>query len=148
MPHTYTNLLVHYVFSTKERKRHIPAPLQPGLWSYLAGCAKTHGIRPVAIGGTDDHCHALLALPSDKDVAKVAQLIKGGSSKWFREKHVKDFSWQQGYGAFSVSASQKEKTVSYIANQEKHHKKMTFETEFISLLKKHDIEYDPKYVFG
>jgi len=148
MSHTYTNVVVHYVFSTKERRKQIPSALQGDLWSYMAGIAKQNGMKAIAIGGADDHCHALIALPADKDVAKTAQLIKGGSSKWFREKHVNDFSWQQGYGAFSVSASQMEKTVNYIANQERHHRKMDFATEFVSLLQKHRIQYDPKYVLG
>ena len=139
MPHTYTSIVIHYVFSTKERKRQIQRQLQPDLWAYIGGIAKNNRMKPIAVGGIEDHCHALLALPSDMDVAKGAQLIKGGSSKWFRENHVKDFAWQQGYGGFSVSVSQMEKTIAYVLNQEKHHRKMDFKIEFITLLQKHDL---------
>src|SRR5437868_3680815 len=135
MGHTYTSVVIHYVFSTKERKRQIQKDIQSDLWAYIGGIAKQNKMKPIAIGGIEDHCHVLLALPADVDVAKAAQLIKGGSSKWFREKHVKDFAWQQGYGGFSVSASQLDKTIAYVLNQERHHKKMDFKTEFVAFLK-------------
>src|SRR5437879_5264695 len=100
MGHTYTSVVIHYVFSTKERKRQISPNLQPDLWAYIGGIAKRNKMKPIAIGGIEDHCHSLVALPADLDVAKAAQLIKGASSKWFRETHVNDFGWQQGYGGF------------------------------------------------
>lgn len=96
----------------------------------------------------EDHAHLLLSVPASMDVSKAVQLIKGGSSKWFREKHLNDFAWQQGFGAFSVSASQVPKTIAYIANQKLHHRKMDFKAEFIALLKKHGVEYDERYVWG
>jgi putative transposase len=148
MPHTHSSLLVHCVFSTKDRAPLIKPEVEKDLWAYIGGIARTNRIKPVAIGGIEDHVHALFAIPANMDVAKAVQLIKGGSSKWFREKQSPKFSWQQGYGAFSVSASQQEKTVAYIQNQRQHHRKMDFKAEYIALLEKHGVEYDKRYVFA
>jgi REP element-mobilizing transposase RayT len=105
-------------------------------------------MKAVAIGGTADHVHALLSLPSMMSFAKAVQLIKGGSSKWVHDSfRNKKFEWQEGYGAFGVSASQVPKTIAYINNQQEHHRKKTFQEEFLELLKKHGIEHDTRYVF-
>jgi putative transposase len=141
-------MLVHFVFSTKGRRRQIPERLQPTMWSFLATVSRQKRMMPIAVGGMDDHAHILVALPSDLDLAKAAQAIKGNSSHWFRREHVKDFAWQQGYGAFSVSHSQLEKTKQYVLNQKEHHKKLDFASEFRALLKKHGIEYDERYLLG
>lgn len=148
MPHTHSSLLVHCVFSTKERKKLIPPEHETELWAYMGGIARTNRMKPICIGGVEDHSHILIAIPTDLDVAKAVQLIKGGSSKWFREKHSPRFGWQQGYGAFSVSASMQAKTVAYIQNQRQHHRKMDFRAEYIALLDKHGVDYDPRYVFA
>jgi len=103
----------------------------------------------LAIGGTADHLHTLLSLPATMDVAKAVQLIKGGSSNWIHDnfhEHRK-FAWQEGYGAFSLSASQVNKTIAYINGRKRHHRRRTFEEEFIEFLNKHRVEYDPRYVF-
>ena len=99
-------------------------------------------MKALAIGGTSDHVHALLSLPSMMSFAKAVQLIKGGSSKWVHETSPerRKFEWQEGYGAFSVSASQVPKTIAYINNQKEHHRRKTFQEEFLELLKKHAIE--------
>jgi REP element-mobilizing transposase RayT len=106
-------------------------------------------MKALAIGGTTDHMHALLSLPGMMSFAKAVQLIKGGSSKWVNDtfRREKKFEWQEGYGAFSVSASQVPKTIAYIAHQKEHHRKRTFQEKFLELLKKHGIEYDQRYVF-
>ena len=95
----------------------------------------------------EDHAHLLIQLPATLALSKAVQLVKGGSSQWVGE-HGPEFAWQEGYGAFSVSKSNIDAVVKYIANQEAHHRKISFEDEFIALLKKHGIEYDPRYVFG
>jgi REP element-mobilizing transposase RayT len=106
-------------------------------------------MKALAIGGTADHLHALLSLPGMMSFAKAVQLIKGGSSKWIHDTFTsqKKFAWQEGYGAFSVSASQAPKTIAYINNQKEHHRRKTFEEEFIELLQRHGVEYDSRYVF-
>ena len=106
-------------------------------------------MKALAIGGTTDHLHALLSLPGMMSFAKAVQLIKGGSSKWLHEvfPESRKFAWQDGYGAFSVSASQVPKTITYINNQKEHHRKKSFHEEFQELLRKHGIEYDSRYVF-
>lgn len=148
MSHTYTSNLVHCVFSTKERRNVIKEELQPQLWSYLGGIARQNGFKAVAIGGTENHVHMLLSLPATMPLAKAVQLIKGGSSKWFNESHGGSFVWQEGYGAFTLGISQQADTIRYINSQTEHHRKKSFEEEFLAFLKKHRIEYDPQYVLG
>jgi len=147
LSHSYAQNHLHIVFSTKERLKLIPKPMQPKLWSYMAGIARNHDFLVLANGGMDDHVHLLIQLPPVLALAHAVSLLKANSSTWMKDHGLK-FSWQEGYGAFSVSASNMATVKRYIANQEKHHQKMTFEDEFISLLEKHGIEYDSKYVFG
>ncbi|MEO8435181.1 MAG: transposase [Pyrinomonadaceae bacterium] len=149
MSHSYVSNLMHYTFSTRERLPFIDPGLESRLWPYLGGIAKANAMKALAIGGTEDHIHSLLSLPATMSVAKAVQLIKGGSSKWIHDnffQHQK-FAWQEGYGAFSVSASQVKKTISYIQNQKEHHRKKTFQEEFLEFLIKHGVEYDPRYLF-
>ncbi|HEY2393843.1 MAG TPA: IS200/IS605 family transposase [Candidatus Angelobacter sp.] len=146
MPHSFVQNHVHVVFSTKQRKKLIAKSMQPKLWSYMAGIARNHDFLVLANGGMEDHVHLLIQLPPTLALAKAVGLIKANSSRWIGE-HGIEFEWQEGYGAFSVSASQRGTVEKYIANQEKHHQKMTFESEFLGLLKKHKIPFDPKYVF-
>lgn len=149
MGHTYCSSLYHCVFSTKDRRKLIASKLQPDLWAYMGGIAREHEMKALIIGGTDDHVHLLLSLPSTKPIAKAMQEIKSSSSKWMREQcRVKDFAWQKGYGAFSISQSLISVTLQYIANQQEHHKKHDYQEEFLAILKKHQIEYDPRYVWG
>lgn len=140
---------MHCTFSTKGRYQFIEAELQSELWRYVGGIAKANRMKALAVGGTSDHLHALLSLPSMMAFAKAVQLIKGGSSKWVHDTFPKyrKFEWQEGYGAFSVSASQAQKTISYIEGQKEHHHRRTFQEEFRELLDRHGIEYDARYLF-
>jgi REP element-mobilizing transposase RayT len=147
MSHTYTCELFHCVFSTKERRNLISDEIQPRLWSFLGGIARKNGFKAIAVGGIANHVHLLLSLPATMAPAKAVQLLKGGSSKWMNENGIR-FAWQEGYGAFTVGVSQREQTISYINSQHEHHPKCRFEEEFLAFLKKHGIEYDPKYVWG
>jgi putative transposase len=101
----------------------------------------------LAAGGTTNYVHLLLAVPPVRPLAKLIQEIKGGSSRWLHE-HGHRFAWQEGYGAFSISQSQRETVIHYIDGQAEHHKKWSFEQEFMTLLKKSGVEYDPRFVFG
>jgi putative transposase len=148
MSHTYVSDLVHCVFSTKERRKMISSNSQEALWSFIGGIANKNGFKALIVGGTDDHVHILLSLPATIPLAKAVQLLKGASSRWMNENHVPKFSWQEGYGAFTVGISQKARTIDYTKRQEEHHHKLSFEEEFVAFLKKHAIDYDPKYVWG
>ena len=147
MSHSYTQNVVHLVFSTKERRRLIPAEFQPALWAYVAGICKKNEIFVHAVGGMDDHIHSLIQIPATMAMAKAVLTIKSNSSRWAREQSQR-FEWQEGYGAFSVSASNISTVQRYIQNQPAHHRKMSFEEEFVALLKKCGVEFDARYVFG
>ena len=149
MSHSYVSNLMHCTFSTKDRYSAIDSELESRLWPYLGGIARENRMKALAIGGTADHVHALLSLPGMLSFSKAVQLIKGGSSKWIHEtfSNQRKFAWQEGYGAFSVSASQVPKTIAYIHNHKEHHRRKSFHEEFLELLNKHGIEFDPRYVF-
>jgi putative transposase len=138
---------MHVVFGTKDRRKTIPTEMKERLWSYTAGICKRHNVFVHAIGGMEDHIHLLLQFPATIAVSEAIKKIKANSSGWMSDQ-IGKFAWQQGYGGFGVSKANIPVVVRYIQNQERHHRKMTFEHEFIALLKKHGIEYDPKYVFG
>ena len=146
---TLTPPLVHCVFSTKERRPIITPALRERLWPFLGGIARQNKMKAIEIGGMPDHVHILLSLPSTVSIAKATQLVKGGSSKWVHDTFPEHrlFNWQVKYGAFGVSQSLLEKTIGYIRNQENHHRKMTFQEEFLALLKKHRIAYDERYLW-
>jgi putative transposase len=145
--HTFSRNHIHLVFSTKDRRNSIAKECQPRLWAYLAGICKNHEMIALTIGGTENHVHILLHLPPKLALAKAVLLLKANSSKWMAEQR-KDFSWQEGYGAFSVSSSNLDQVARYIQNQDAHHRKTSFEDEFRALLRKHGVEYDPKFIFG
>ncbi len=147
MSHAFTKSHVHVVFSTKGRRKLISEGVQPQLWSYMAGICRNQKMVSVAVGGIEDHVHLLFHLPPTLTLSKAISLIKANSSKWMNE-HGRGFGWQEGYGAFNVSASNVDSVAEYIRNQREHHAKISFEDEFLALLKKHGIDFDSKYVFG
>jgi REP element-mobilizing transposase RayT len=149
MSHTYCNSTFHCVFSTKERRKTILPEIQPRLWAYMGGVAREHQMKALSVGGMEDHVHLLLSLPSSMPIAEAMREIKSASSLWMHETcGIEGFEWQEGYGAFSVGWAQVNATLAYIARQEEHHRKRNFQAEFIAFLKKHQIEYDPRYVWG
>ncbi|MGI9101469.1 MAG: IS200/IS605 family transposase [Terriglobales bacterium] len=147
MAHKFPNVLIHYVFSTKERRDLIPADLQLRLWKYLGGIGMNHDIPVLTAGGLANHAHVLIALPTDVTVAKAVQVLKANSSRWIGE-HGIDFSWQEGYGAFSVSASNVQAVRDYIDHQPEHHARRSFEDEFVGLLRKSGVVFEIATVFG
>jgi REP element-mobilizing transposase RayT len=150
MGHSFTSSLYHCAFSTKERRPCIGGDLRSRLWPYLGGIARENGMKALAIGGVEDHVHLLLSLTSTMAIAKAIQLVKGGSSLWIHKTFPgqSGFAWQEGYGAFSLGISQIEATKSYIESQEEHHRKISFQEEFLAFLKKHNLDYDERYVWG
>ena len=150
MPSTFTCLRLHIVFSTKNRQHVLTSEMRARLWPFMGGIARSNGFTALEVGGYVDHAHILIALPATLPIAKAMQEVKGGSSKFMNETFPgrPRFEWQEGYGAFSVSASARDTTIAYIRNQEKHHRVKTFEEEYIAFLKKNGISYDERYVFG
>jgi REP element-mobilizing transposase RayT len=144
MAHTYASNFIHCVFSTKDRRSLIPAARTTELYAYLGGIARGEGFTLISAGGTANHIHLLFVLPAPCTVAHAVQKLKGSSSRWMGD----GFSWQEGYGAFSVSPSQVEVVKKYIQGQEEHHRKRDFEEEFVVLLRNCGIKYDERYVFG
>ena len=150
MPHSYVQCRLHCIFSTKNRQNLIPAGAQSRVWAYIGGIARENAMTTLAVGGTANHAHVLLAIPATITIAKAMQLIKGGSSLWLHDTFppMSGFAWQEGYAAFSVSASRIDETIRYIQQQDEHHQTLSFEEEFKRFLERHGVEYDPRYVFG
>ncbi|HEX8422315.1 MAG TPA: IS200/IS605 family transposase [Pyrinomonadaceae bacterium] len=149
MAHTFTNLLTHAIFSTKDRAPLIDGELKARLFPYIIGILRELKVKTLAINGVDDHVHLLFALPPAHSVADVMRVLKTNSSRWVNETSTTEriFGWQSGYGAFSVSQSNVVDVVEYIRGQEEHHRKRTFQEEFVVFLKKQGIEYDERYIW-
>ena len=150
MANTYSCLYYHIVFSTKSRMRWINAAMEERLWPYLGGIARKHKLTALQVGGIADHIHMLLLAPPTLSPSQIAQCIKGESSKWIHGEfqHCLRFAWQDGYGAFTVSQSQIGPIIRYIKNQSEHHRRLSFQEEYLSLLHKHGIKYDERYLWG
>ncbi len=149
MGHTYTDILLHCVWSTLGRVHSIKPGWQEELWAYIGGVARNHKFQCIQAGGISDHLHALIRLPAAVPIPSTLQFMKGLPSKWVHETNrAPSFDWQQGYAAFSVSRSQVGEVVEYIRNQAEHHKTRSFEDELITMLTKHGVQYDARYVFG
>jgi putative transposase len=146
MSHSFSKNHIHLVFSTKTRRKSISDAMQPEMWSYLAGICRNQKMVSVAIGGVADHVHLLFHLPPTVSLSKAISVLKANSSLWMNERGIK-FAWQEGYGAFSVSASNLAEVGRYIRNQKSHRAKLTFEDEFMALLRKHGVDFDPESVF-
>ena len=148
MGNSYISCWVHYVFSTKNQKKWLKSDIREKLYPYMGGICRENNFKLIKAGGVDDHLHLLVSLPSTITIAKAIQYLKGGSSRWIHETfgNMKNFAWQEGYGAFTIGVSQIDQTIKYITNQEYHHRKKTFREEFIDMLNYHGIEFDEKYL--
>ena len=149
MGQSLNKIYVHLVFSTKHRKPLITDLIKGELFSYLGGICKNLECNPIQVGGHHDHIHILCLLSKKVALMKLMEEVKSHSSKWIKTKgdEFEDFYWQNGYGAFSVNPTEIEIVKNYILNQEEHHKKKTFQEEFLAFLKKYDVEYDERYVW-
>ena len=141
--------LLHLVYSTKYREPRIPDDVAPDLWKYQAGIFNKWESSALAIGGVEDHIHALFSLSKNHPLKKVVEEVKKASSTWMKTDGPKDagFYWQNGYAAFSVSQSNVDDVKRYIKNQREHHRNMTFQDELRALFERHQIEYDERYVW-
>lgn len=143
MSHSHICSIFHIVFSTKQRTQLIPVANQPRLWNYLAGIALNHRIGVFAVGGTENHVHMLIALPAELALADAVRTLKANSSRMMRQ-HSRLFSWQEGYGAFSVSPSNVAAVKRYIGNQAAHHSRRSFEEEFAMMLRAAKVSAAPE----
>lgn len=148
MAQSLAQIYVHIIFHVHDKT--ICREHQLGLWSYIAGIARGMKSMVIIVGGEPDHIHLLCTLPRDITIASFMQEIKQNSSKWIKTMGTtyNDFSWQRGYGIFSVSQSQLETVRKYITNQEEHHKKVSFKDEYLDWLKAYNIDYNLDYLFS
>ena len=150
MPQSLAKILVHTVFSTKDRRPFLRDKLQrEELHRYLGGILTNHDCQPIIIGGVEDHLHILSTLSRTGTTAEMVKEVKRGSSLWLktRSPDLHDFAWQNGYGIFSIGFSQVETVRNYIAEPEEHHRKVSFQDEFRGFLNRYEIEFDERYVW-
>ena len=149
MSHTYTKIHIHFVFSTKGRLPLISEILRQRLYSYIGGIIKGEGGIPLRINGTNNHIHILSVLPSDLSVSEMMRSVKSNSSRWINDlpNSRNTFGWQTGYGAFCVCNNEVDDIIHYIIGQAEHHRHVSFQEEYLELLKAHGIVYDVKYLW-
>jgi putative transposase len=148
MSHSFTNLLYHFIFSTKDRRPIITLDYQPRLYEYIGGIIRELGGISLGINGIEDHVHVVTKLRPDKALSDVLRVLKCNATGWMHDVFptVDEFSWQRGYAAFSVSQAKLDQIRRYIAHQKEHHMTVSFRDEFIQFLKANEIEYDERYV--
>ena len=150
MPQSLAKILVHVVFSTKDRRPFLrDKSLREELHRYLGGILAHHDCQPLIIGGVEDHVHLLTTLSRTGTAAEMVKEAKRGSSLWLKTKtpDLRDFAWQNGYGIFSIGFSQVDAVRNYIAGQEEHHRKVSFQDEFREFLKRYEVVFDERYVW-
>ena len=147
MGHSLASVHVHFVFSTKKRLPYLKGELQADMFAYLGGIVREVGGKAVIVGGMPDHVHLLVRMPTGTSISDFMRVVKANSSKWVKARQ-RHFAWQTGFAAFSVSMPVLPEVTRYIQEQEKHHRKMTFQQELVALLKKHNIGYDERYIWS
>ena len=150
MANTYTCLHYHVIFSTKNRERWLVPDIEQRVWRFIGGIARAHRMTALQVGGIEDHIHALVTAPPTIAPFQIAQFLKGDSSKWIHEEFsaLRNFGWQDGYATFTVSKSDIPRVIKYIQNQRAHHRKKTFQEEYLEFLNANSIEYDERYLWG
>ena len=146
---THHQLLYHIVFGTKQRQSWLTVEIREQVFAYIIGVAKAIDGVVLAIGGVEDHIHLLVRIPAKTAVADFVRTLKSNSSKHIHETwpDLAQFRWQDGYGAFTVSSSNVEAVRTYVLNQPEHHCRTSFQDEYLKLLERHGVEFDPRYVF-
>jgi len=150
MAQTLTSILVHIVFSTKNREPLIPESVEADLFAYIGGICRGSGCALLAAGAAADHIHLLVSLAKTARVSDLLLEIKRDTSSWIKQKApgLGGFRWQEGYGAFSVGRSQVESLHRYFARQKSHHQRMSFQEELLALLNRYQVEYDDRYIWS
>ena len=150
MSHTYVNCLIHVVFSTRNRQLFIADAWRNRLHAMMGGIARDRGFPALIVGGVSDHAHLLLSLPAKIALSDAVRIIKSTSSTWVNDTYFSDrsFAWQEGYGACSVGLSSRDATITYIRNQEVRHRSYGFQDEFRDFLKRHEVTWDERYIWG
>lgn len=149
MAGSFAALYYHLVFSTKDRRLLLQPDIAPRIHEYIGGIIHGLGGNSIIVGGVADHIHALSSIVKTVAVASALRDIKADSSKWIHQTfpEMRDFAWQEGYGAFSISVSGLDAVKRYIENQAEHHRTVTFQEEFVAFLERHQIPYDPRYIW-
>lgn len=149
MPQSLSNILIHLIWSTKDRHSWLTPGIREKAHAFLAGSVRQMGCEAYQVGGVADHVHLAVRLSRTLSVADLVKEVKTASSKWLKEQgqEYNGFHWQQGYGAFSLGMSQKDALLQYIENQEEHHRTRTFQDEYREFLQKYEIGYDERYVW-
>jgi REP element-mobilizing transposase RayT len=150
MAHSYTNILIHALFSTKDRQPWLIPEIRDEAFHYLGGTLNELGGQSLLVNGPSDHVHMLFVQPRTLSIASVMEKVKANSSGWVKDRwpNRRYFGWQTGYAAFSVSKSHVEQVKLYISNQQEHHRKVSFQEEVVAFLKKQGVAYDPRYIFA
>jgi len=149
MPQSLSKVIIHIIFSTKNREPWLDCEVRPRMHAYLATTCRDLGAEVVHVGGVADHVHIVTMLPRTVSQAQVVEQIKKASSKWIKalDARYHGFFWQRGYGTFSVSPSQLDNVLQYIEEQQEHHRTRTFQEEYRELLRKHGVDFDERYVW-
>jgi len=149
MANTYTQLSIHVVFAVKGRESSLHAKMRPELFKYISGILNKTNQFSLAVNGYKDHVHVFFELNPVNSLSEVVRIVKTNSSKWINENNLipGKFSWQEGYGGFSYSRSQRDTVINYIINQEEHHKQKSFREEYLGILKTFQIDFEEQYVF-
>jgi REP element-mobilizing transposase RayT len=150
MANTFTQIRIHFIFSTKNREPWLSPGIREQLWPFMSDVGRGHGLQVIEAGGFFDHSHLLSGLPTTMTLARAMQIVKGESSRWLREHfpECRGFAWQDGYAAFSVNESDTAKVATYIRNQVEHHRVRTFEEEYRAFLRENGIPFEVKYLLG
>ena len=149
MANTYTQLFIHYIFAVQNRKCLINKSWQSNLYKYMSGIIEQQGHKLYIINGMNDHIHILISMSPNQSPSDLMYHLKRSSSKWINQNKLslERFSWQEGFGAFSLGKSQLDVIIKYIENQQEHHKQSSFREEYLQFLKEYEVEYDERYIF-